>query len=82
MTKGEDYQRRALAAEAHAEQSLGITRAHFLESAKQWHQKALEAGYQSPDRKPATRQFLTLRSEFSEPNQSEREPPSKWIKCL
>jgi hypothetical protein len=45
MTKGEDYQRRALAAEAHAEQSLGITRAHFLESAKQWHQKALDAGY-------------------------------------
>jgi hypothetical protein len=45
MTKGEDYQKRALAAEAHAEKSLGITRAHFLDSAKQWHQKALEAGY-------------------------------------
>ncbi|MBU1376944.1 MAG: hypothetical protein KKE02_03430 [Alphaproteobacteria bacterium] len=46
MTKGEEYQKRALAAEAHAETSLGITRAHFLESAKQWHEKAREAGYQ------------------------------------
>ena len=45
MTKGEEYQKRALAAEAHAEKSLGITRAHFLESAKQWHEKAREAGY-------------------------------------
>jgi hypothetical protein len=45
MIKGEDYQKRALAAEAHAEKSLGITRAHFLDSAKQWRQKALEAGY-------------------------------------
>ena len=45
MTKGEDYQKRAQAAEAHAEQSLGITRAHFLDSAKQWHQKAIDAGY-------------------------------------
>ena len=34
-----------LAAEAHAGTSLGITRAHFLESAKQWHDKAQEAGY-------------------------------------
>ena len=47
MTTGEEYQKRAQAAEAHAEQSLGITRAHFLESAKQWHEKALEAGYVS-----------------------------------
>jgi hypothetical protein len=46
MTKGEEYQKRALAADAHAEKSLGITRAHFLESAKQWREKALEAGYQ------------------------------------
>jgi hypothetical protein len=46
MIKGEDYQKRARAAEAHAEKSLGITRAHFLDSAKQWRQKALEAGYQ------------------------------------
>jgi hypothetical protein len=46
MTKGEEYQKRALAAEAHAQTSLGITRAHFLESAKQWREKALEAGYQ------------------------------------
>lgn len=46
MTKGEEYQKRALAAEAHAESSLGITRAHFLESAKAWREKALEAGYQ------------------------------------
>ena len=45
MTKGEEYQKRALAAEAHAATSLGITRAHFLESAKQWREKALEAGY-------------------------------------
>lgn len=45
MTKGEEYQKRALAAEAHAETSLGITRAHFLESAKQWREKAIEAGY-------------------------------------
>jgi len=45
MTKGEEYQKRALAAEAHAATSLGITRAHFLESAKQWHEKAREAGY-------------------------------------
>jgi hypothetical protein len=45
MTKGEEYQKRALAAEAHAGTSLGITRAHFLESAKQWHEKAREAGY-------------------------------------
>lgn len=45
MTKGEEYQKRALAAEAHAGASLGITRAHFLESAKQWHEKAREAGY-------------------------------------
>jgi len=45
MTKGEEYQKRALAAEAHAETSLGITRAHFLESSKQWHEKAREAGY-------------------------------------
>lgn len=45
MTKGEEYQKRALAAEAHADASLGITRAHFLESAKQWREKALEAGY-------------------------------------
>lgn len=45
MTKGEEYQKRALAAEAHAGTSLGITRAHFLESAKQWREKAREAGY-------------------------------------
>lgn len=45
MTKGEEYQKRALAAEAHAATSLGITRAHFLESAKQWREKACEAGY-------------------------------------
>ena len=45
MTKGEEYNKRALAAEAHAEASLGITRAHFLESAKSWREKALEAGY-------------------------------------
>ena len=45
MTKGEEYQKRALAAEAHAGASLGITRAHFLESAKLWREKALEAGY-------------------------------------
>ena len=45
MTKGEEYQKRALAAEAHAETSLGITRAHFLEAAKQWHDKAREAGF-------------------------------------
>jgi hypothetical protein len=51
MTKGEDYHKRARAAEAHAEKSLGITRAHFLESAKQWHEKALEAGYLPTDEK-------------------------------
>jgi hypothetical protein len=45
MTKGEEYQKRALAAEAHAGTSLGITRAHFLEAAKQWRDKAREAGY-------------------------------------
>ena len=45
MTKGEDFQKRAVAADAHAEQSLGITRAHFLESAKAWREKAIEAGY-------------------------------------
>ena len=45
MTKGEDYQKRALAADSHAEASLGITRAHFVESAKAWREKALEAGY-------------------------------------
>ena len=45
MTKGEEYQKRALAAEAHAGTSLGITRAHFLEAAKQWHEKAREAGF-------------------------------------
>lgn len=45
MSKGEEFQKRALAAEAHAATSLGITRAHFLESAKQWREKALEAGY-------------------------------------
>jgi hypothetical protein len=45
MTKGEDYQKRALAADAHAEASLGITRSHFLESAKAWREKAIEAGY-------------------------------------
>ena len=48
MTKGEEFHKRALAADAHAETSLGITRAHFLESAKQWREKALEAGYQPP----------------------------------
>ena len=48
MTKGEEFQKRALAAEAHAEASLGITRAHFLESAKAWREKALEAGYVAP----------------------------------
>lgn len=46
MTKGEEFQNRALAAEAHAERSLGVTRAHFLESAKAWRAKAIEAGYQ------------------------------------
>jgi hypothetical protein len=46
MTKGEEYEKRALAAEAHAATSLGITRAHFLESAKQWREKAREAGYE------------------------------------
>lgn len=45
MTKGEEYQKRALAADAHAATSLGVTRAHFLESAKQWREKAREAGY-------------------------------------
>ena len=43
MTKGEEYRKRARAAEAHAEKSLGVTRAHFLEAAKQWHEKAREA---------------------------------------
>ncbi len=45
MTKGEEYQKRALAADEHAARALGITRAHFLESAKAWREKALEAGY-------------------------------------
>lgn len=44
MTKSEEYQKRAQAAEAHAEKSLGVTRAHFLEAAKQWRDKAREAG--------------------------------------
>lgn len=44
MTKGEEYEKRARAAEAHAEKSLGVTRAHFLEAAKQWRDKAREAG--------------------------------------
>jgi hypothetical protein len=52
MTKGEEYEKRALAAEAHAESSLGITRAHFIESAKAWREKALEAGYVPPAEKP------------------------------
>jgi hypothetical protein len=52
MTKGEEYQKRALAAEAHAAASLGITRAHFLESAKAWRDKALEAGYTPVVEKP------------------------------
>ena len=52
MTKGEDYQKRALAADAHAVVSLGITRAHFLESAKAWREKALEAGYLPVVEKP------------------------------
>jgi hypothetical protein len=52
MTKGEEYNKRALSAEAHAEKSLGITRAHFLESAKQWREKALEAGYAPVVEKP------------------------------
>lgn len=43
MSKIEEYQKRARAAEAHAEKSLGVTRAHFLEAAKQWHEKAREA---------------------------------------
>lgn len=43
MTQSEEYQKRARAAEAHAEKSLGVTRAHFLEAAKQWHDKAREA---------------------------------------
>lgn len=43
MTKSEEYQKRALAAEAHAEKSLGVTRAHFLESAKAWRDKASAA---------------------------------------
>ena len=43
MNKVEEYQKRARAAEAHAEKSLGVTRAHFLEAAKQWHEKAREA---------------------------------------
>ena len=45
MTKIEEYQKRARAAEAHAEKSLGITRAHFLEAAKAWHEKASAAGH-------------------------------------
>ena len=45
MTKGAEFHKRALAAEAHAEKSLGITRSHFLESAKQWREKAHDAGY-------------------------------------
>jgi hypothetical protein len=48
MTKGEEFQKRALAADAHAEKSLGITRAHFLESAKAWRDKAVEAGFVPP----------------------------------
>jgi hypothetical protein len=52
MTKGEEFHKRAEAAEAHAEKSLGITRAHFQESAKQWHEKALEAGYAPVVEKP------------------------------
>lgn len=52
MTKGEDYQKRALAADAHAEASLGITRAHFLKSARAWREKALEAGYVPVAEKP------------------------------
>jgi hypothetical protein len=51
MTKGEEYQKRALAAEAHADKSLGVTRAHFLEAAKQWRDKAHEAGYRPPAQK-------------------------------
>jgi hypothetical protein len=43
MTKSEEYQKRAQAAEAHAEKSLGVTRAHFLEAAKAWREKAREA---------------------------------------
>lgn len=43
MTQSEEYQKRARAAEAHAEKSLGVTRAHFLEAAKQWHEKARES---------------------------------------
>lgn len=53
MTKAEEYEKRARAAEAHAEKSLGITRAHFLESAKQWHEKAREAGYPTTTPKKA-----------------------------
>ena len=45
MNNGEEYHRRAQAAEAHADKSLGITRAHFIESAKQWSEKAHDAGY-------------------------------------
>ena len=52
MTKGEDYQKRALAADAHAQASLGITRAHFLESARSWREKALEAGFAPVGEKP------------------------------
>jgi len=52
MTKGEEFQKRALAADVHAEKSLGITRAHFLEAAKQWREKALEAGYVPVVEKP------------------------------
>lgn len=60
MTKGEEYQKRALAAEAHAETSLGITRAHFLESAKAWRAKALEAGYVPiVEKAPRTRRSAT-----------------------
>jgi len=60
MTKGEEYQKRALAAEAHAAKSLGITRAHFLESAKQWRDKALEAGYVPPVAPKARRSRNTV----------------------
>jgi hypothetical protein len=44
MTKSEEYQKRARAAEAHAEKSLGVTRAHFLEAARAWRDKADAAG--------------------------------------
>jgi hypothetical protein len=51
MTKSEDYQKRARAAEAHAEKSLGITRAHFLEAAKGWHEKARAAEHPTTTKK-------------------------------